>query len=67
MSLKNAALLALIGTVLLTVLIAVSFISNLLGFMRGVIPPLAVFTSLVQLFASVSLSLFLYIFHRSQS
>ena len=37
MSLKNAALLALIGTILLTVLIAASFIFTLLGVMRGVI------------------------------
>ena len=67
MSLKNAALLALIGMVLLTVLIGVSFVSNLLGFIRDLIPALTVFTSLIQLFTSVTLSLFFYVFHRKQS
>ncbi|HLY60582.1 MAG TPA: hypothetical protein VKV95_07425 [Terriglobia bacterium] len=67
MSLKNAALLALIGMVLLTVLVAVNFVSNLLGLMRGIVPAITVFTSLVYLFTSVTLSLFFYIFHRKQS
>jgi hypothetical protein len=66
MSLKNAALLALIGTILLTVLIAASFISTLLGVMRGVIVPMTLLTSLVQLFTSVTVLVFFYVFHRTQ-
>jgi hypothetical protein len=67
MSLKSAALLALIGTILLTVLIAVSFIFTLLAFMRDLIPAMTLLTSLVHLFASVTVLIFFYIFHRAQS
>ena len=54
MSLKNAALLALIGTILLTVLVLAHFISTVLGVMRDVVPAMALLTSLVHLFASLS-------------
>jgi predicted membrane channel-forming protein YqfA (hemolysin III family) len=67
MSLKNAALLALIGTILLTVLVVASFITILLGVMRDVIPAMALLTSLVHLFASLGVLVFLYVFYRKQS
>jgi hypothetical protein len=67
MSLKNAALLALIGTILLTVLVAAHFISTLLGVMRELIPAMALLTSLVHLFACLSVLVFLYVFYRKQS
>ena len=66
MSLKNAALLALIGTILLTVLIVVNFISTLLGVMRDVIPAMTLLISLVYLFTSVTVLVFFYVFHRAQ-
>jgi hypothetical protein len=67
MSLKNAALLALMGTILLTVLVLAHFISTVLGVMRDVIPAMALLTSLVHLFASLSLVMFFYVFYRKQS
>jgi hypothetical protein len=67
MSLKNAALLALIGTILLTVLVVASFISTVLGVLRDVIPAMALLTSLVHVFSSVSILVFFYVFHRAQS
>jgi hypothetical protein len=67
MSLKNAALLALIGTILLTVLVLAHFISTVLGVMRDVVPAMAVLTSLVHLFASLSVVVFFYVFYRKQS
>ena len=67
MSLKNAALLGLIGTVLLTVLIAVHFIFTLLGVMHDVIPAMALLTSMIHLFESLSVSMFLYVFYKHQS
>jgi len=67
MSLKNAALLALIGTVLLTVLLAAHFISTLLGVLRDLIPAMALVGSLVYLFASFSVLVFFYVFYRKQS
>ena len=67
MSLKNAALLALIGTILLTVLVLAHFISTVLGVMRDVVPAMALLTSLVHLFASLSVVVFFYVFYRKQS
>jgi len=67
MSLKNAALLALIGTILLTVLLAASFISTVLEVMRDVIPAMALLTSLVHVFTSLSVLVFFYVFYRAQT
>jgi hypothetical protein len=67
MSLKNAALLALIGTILLTVLVLAHFISTVLGVMHEVVPAVALLTSLVHLFASLSVMVFFYVFYRKQS
>ena len=53
MSLKNAALLALVGTILLTVLVTAHFISTVLGVMHEIIPAMALLTSLIRLFASL--------------
>ena len=67
MSLKSAALLALIGTILLTVLVLAHFITTILGVIREVIPAMALLTSLVHLFASLSVLVFFYVFYRKQS
>ena len=67
MSLKNAVLLALIGIILLTVLVVAGFISTVLGVMRDLIPAMALLTSLVHVFASLSVLVFFYVFYRKQS
>jgi len=67
MNLKNAALLALIGTILLTVLVLAHFITTILGVIRDVIPAMALLPSLVHLFASLSVLVFFYVFYRKQS
>jgi hypothetical protein len=67
MSLKNAALLALIGMILLTVLVVANFITTASGVMRDLIPSMALLTSLIHLFASLTVVVFLYVFHRAQS
>ena len=67
MSLKNAALLALIGTILLTVLVLAHFITTVLGVMHEVIPAVALLASLVHLFASLTVVVFFYVFYRKQS
>jgi len=66
MTLKNAALLAFIGMLLLTLVYTVSFIDNLAAFLRGAIAAVAFVTSLIHLLASIGLTVFLYVFHRSQ-
>jgi hypothetical protein len=58
MSLKNAALLALIGMTLLTILLVASFISTTLAVMRELIPANALLTSLVHVFTSLTVLAF---------
>ena len=67
MSLKNAALLALVGIALLTILLAAHLISTVLGVLRDLIPPVVLLSSLVHLFASVCVLMFLFVFYRKQS
>ena len=66
MNLKSAALLALIGTLLLTVLLAVDFIDTVFGVARGVIPATALVRSLVYLFAGLAVTVFFYAFNKER-
>jgi hypothetical protein len=66
MSLKNAALLALIGMTLLTILLVASFISTTLAVIRDLIPPVALLASLAHVFTSLTVLVFFYVFHRAQ-
>ena len=66
MSLKNAAFFALIGMVLLTVLLAVGFIRDVSAFLAGAIAAVVLLTSLIHLLASLSLAVFLDVFHKGQ-
>jgi len=47
-------------------LVVAGFISTLLGVMRDLIPAMALLTSLVHLFASLSVLVFFYVFYRAQ-
>ena len=67
MTLKNAATLALIGTFLLTVLLAIDFINSFLAASRGLTPAMAVLRILIYLFASLTVTVFFYVFNRAQS
>jgi hypothetical protein len=67
MTLKNAALLAFIGTVLMTVLLVWIFVFNLLNLLRGLIPAATVFSSLIYAFGCFSVMVFFFVFHRTQS
>jgi hypothetical protein len=67
MTLKSAALFALIGMILLTVLLAVGFIRDVVGLAAGVVAVVPVLISLIHLLASLSLTVFLYVFHNAQS
>lgn len=67
MSLKRAALFALIGMALLTVLLAFDFVRDVLGLLSGVVAVVAVLKSAVHLLASLSVAVFLYVFHKGQS
>jgi uncharacterized membrane protein AbrB (regulator of aidB expression) len=67
MSLKNAASLALVGMMLLTVLVAADFINAVLGVLRDVVPAVMVLRLLVYLLASLTVTVFFYIFQKVQS
>ena len=67
MSLKNAALFALIGLTLLTVLLAVGFIRDVSALLAGAIAAITVLTSFIRLLASLNVAVFLYVFYRAQS
>ena len=67
MTLKSAALFALIGMILLTVLLAVGFIRDVAGLAAGVVAVVPVLISLIHLLASLGLTVFLYVFHNAQS
>jgi hypothetical protein len=66
MTLKNAALLALIGTVLTTALLVWNFVFNLLNLLRGLVPAVTLFQSFIYAFGCFSLAVFFYVFHRAQ-
>jgi hypothetical protein len=67
MTLKSAAFFALMGMILLTVLLAVSFIRDVSAILVGAIAALALLKSLIHLLASLSVTIFLFVFHKAQS
>jgi hypothetical protein len=67
MTLKNAALLALIGTILITAFLVWTFVFNLINVLRGLVPAVTLFSSLIYAFACFSVAVFFFVFHREQS
>ena len=67
MTLKNAALLALIGTILVTALLVWDLIFTVLNVVQGVVPPLKLFSSVIYAFGAFSVAAFLFVFHKQQS
>ena len=67
MTLKNAAFLALVGMILATILLVAGFIGDVFGVVRGLIPAMRLLTSFIYAFASLSVVVFLYAFHKAQS
>jgi hypothetical protein len=67
MTLKNAALLALIGTILIAALLVWEFVFNVLNVLRGLIPATMLFSSFIYAFACFSVAVFFYVFYRAQS
>lgn len=67
MTLKSAALFALIGTLLFTILMALDFVKTVSGFLGDVVPVIFLLRSLVYLIASLSVTIFFFVFHKAQS
>jgi hypothetical protein len=67
MTLKNAALLALIGTILMTVLLVWTFVFNVVNALRDLVPAVTLFSSFIYAFGCFGVAVFFYVFHRAQS
>jgi hypothetical protein len=67
MTLKNAAALALVGMLLLSILTAADFTNTVLGVLRDVVPAVALLRSAVYLIASVTVTVFFWVFNKAQS
>lgn len=65
MNLKNAAFLALVAMILLTILVAADFINVVLGVARDLLPSMALVRSLIYTFASICVTVFLYVFYKT--
>ncbi len=66
MTLKNASFLALIGMLLVTILVAVHFFDTIVGVSRDIVPAMEIVPCLVYLFAAIAMTLFFWVFSRSQ-
>ena len=67
MRLKSAAVIALIGTLLLTILLGADLIRIGLAFAGDVVPAMALLRSLIDFVAAVTAAVFFYVFAKSQS
>jgi len=67
MTLKGAALLAFIGTVLITAFLIWTFVFRVLNVLRGVDAPVVLFSSFIYAFGCFTLAVFFFVFHRAQS
>jgi hypothetical protein len=67
MTLKNAALLALIGTILMTALLVWSFVLTFFNVLRDLAPAVTLFQSFIYAFGCFSVMVFFFVFHRAQS
>jgi hypothetical protein len=67
MTLKNAALLALVGMILLTVLVLARFVGSVLNVLRGLEPAVVLLQTFVYAFAALAVTVFFYAFHKAQS
>jgi hypothetical protein len=66
MTIKNAALLAVIGTILMTALLLWSFVLTFLNVLRDLVPVVTLFSSFIYAFGCFSVAVFFYTFHRAQ-
>jgi hypothetical protein len=67
MNLKNASLLALVGTTLITALLTWTLFFDVINVLRDLLPVVRLFASIIYAFGTFTVALFFYVFHRSQS
>jgi hypothetical protein len=64
MSLKNAAFLALIGTILTTILLLYDLVSAVINITGGLVPAMSILPLLIYSFASLSVAVFFFVFYK---
>ena len=62
----RAALLALVGTILMTALLLWNFVLTFLNVLRGLVPAVTLFQSFIYAFGCFCVMVFFYVFHRAQ-
>ena len=67
MSLKNAAVLAFVGTLLAAAILVWNLIFDVLGVLRGLIPAVRLISIMVYAFAAVTITLFFYVLQKRTS
>jgi hypothetical protein len=67
MTLKNAALLALVGMALATLVLVAGFVGDVWGVVRGLLAPAKMVTSFIYAFAGLGMVVFLFAFHQARS
>jgi len=67
MTLKTAALLAFIGTVLVTALLMWNLVFSVANVLRGLLPAVVLFPAVIYAFASLSVAVFFFVLHKTQS
>lgn len=67
MTLKGAAVLAFLGSLLVAALFVYDFVFSVLNVIRGLIPAVTMFLSLIYAFGAVSVTVFFYIFQKQRS
>jgi hypothetical protein len=67
MTLKNTSFLALVGMVLVTILLIAGLINDVVSVAQGLIPAMRLLISFLYAFAGLSVVVFLYAFHKTQS
>jgi hypothetical protein len=65
MTVKNAALLALVGTGLLLLVLLATLVRDTTGVMNGTVPAITLLTSLIRTFAGATVFVFFWVFHKS--
>ena len=63
---KNAALLAFVGTLLMTALLVWNFVSTVVNVLRSVEAPVLLFSSLIYAFGAFTVMVFFFVFYRAQ-
>jgi len=66
MTLKSVSFLALIGTLLVTILICVNFFNTIVGVLHDIVPAMALLPCVIYFFAGITVTAFFWVFNRTQ-